>query len=68
MVSGFGVGIRSRPECVGMIPWLPALKLMSDKGMPLSALVTERTRLYPVSGEIKRIVSIANDVIAVVKS
>jgi hypothetical protein len=51
-----------------MIPWLPALKLMSDKGMPLSALVTERTRLYPVSGEIKRIVSIANDVIAVVKS
>ncbi len=36
----------------GMIPWLVVLKVMSERGQPLSALVGERMRLYPASGEI----------------
>ena len=38
----------------GMIPWLLVLELMSRSGRPLSALVGERMRLYPASGEINR--------------
>jgi phosphomannomutase len=38
----------------GMIPWLLVLQLMSQKGQPLSALVEERQRLFPASGEINR--------------
>ncbi len=38
----------------GMIPWLLVLELMAKTGKPLSALVEERERLYPVSGEINR--------------
>ncbi len=36
----------------GMIPWLLVLELMSRSGRPLSALVDERLRRYPISGEI----------------
>ena len=37
----------------GMIPWLLVLGVMSERG-PLSALVGERMRLFPASGEINR--------------
>jgi phosphomannomutase/phosphomannomutase/phosphoglucomutase len=38
----------------GMIPWLLVLAVMSRNGQPLSALVGERMRLFPASGEINR--------------
>jgi phosphomannomutase len=38
----------------GMVPWLLVLELMARTGKPLSALVGERERLFPVSGEINR--------------
>ena len=38
----------------GMIPWLLVLAVMSGNGQPLSALVDERMRLFPASGEINR--------------
>jgi len=38
----------------GMIPWLLVLGVMSASGKPLSALVGERMRLFPASGEINR--------------
>jgi phosphomannomutase len=38
----------------GMIPWLLVLAVISDSGQPLSALVGERMRLFPASGEINR--------------
>ncbi|HEX4649194.1 MAG TPA: phosphomannomutase CpsG, partial [Steroidobacteraceae bacterium] len=38
----------------GMIPWLLVLAAMSKRGQPLSALVGERMRLFPASGEINR--------------
>jgi phosphomannomutase len=38
----------------GMIPWLLALEMMCRAGKPLSALIGERMRRYPVSGEINR--------------
>jgi len=38
----------------GMIPWLLALEMMCRTGRPLSALIVERMRRYPVSGEINR--------------
>jgi len=38
----------------GMIPWLLALETISVTGQPLSALVGERVRRYPASGEINR--------------
>jgi phosphomannomutase len=38
----------------GMIPWLLVLELMCRHHQPLSALVQERMRRYPVSGEINR--------------
>jgi phosphomannomutase len=38
----------------GMIPWLLVLELMCRHQQPLSALVQERMRRYPVSGEINR--------------
>jgi len=36
----------------GMIPWLVVLAVIGARGEPLSALVGERMRLYPASGEI----------------
>ncbi|MCD6429674.1 MAG: phosphomannomutase [Deltaproteobacteria bacterium] len=38
----------------GMIPWLLVLELISKSGRPLSALVDERIKRFPVSGEINR--------------
>lgn len=38
----------------GMIPWLLVLQAMCERGLPLSALVGERMRLFPASGEINR--------------
>ena len=38
----------------GMIPWLLVLEIMCRTGKPLSALVGERIRLFPASGEINR--------------
>jgi phosphomannomutase len=38
----------------GMIPWLLVLEIMSRSAKPLSALVEERIRLFPSSGEINR--------------
>jgi phosphomannomutase len=38
----------------GMIPWLLVLQVICERGQPLSALVGERMRLYPASGEINR--------------
>ena len=37
----------------GMIPWLLVTQIMSERGLPLSALVDERMALFPASGEIK---------------
>jgi phosphomannomutase len=38
----------------GMVPWLLVLAIISERGQPLSALVGERIRLFPASGEINR--------------
>jgi phosphomannomutase len=38
----------------GMIPWLQVVAVMSESGQPLSALLGERMRLFPASGEINR--------------
>ncbi|HTT04121.1 MAG TPA: phosphomannomutase CpsG [Steroidobacteraceae bacterium] len=38
----------------GMIPWLLVLAILSESGKSLSALVEERQRLFPASGEINR--------------
>ncbi|MBS0366269.1 MAG: phosphomannomutase [Proteobacteria bacterium] len=38
----------------GMIPWLLVLAVISESGQSLSALVGERMRLFPASGEINR--------------
>ncbi len=38
----------------GMIPWLLVAALVSAEGRPLSALVADRIRRYPASGEINR--------------
>jgi phosphomannomutase/phosphomannomutase/phosphoglucomutase len=38
----------------GMIPWLLVLAVMSERRQSLSALVGERMRLFPASGEINR--------------
>jgi phosphomannomutase len=38
----------------GMIPWLLVLEMMCRRQQPLSVLVAERQRLFPVSGEINR--------------
>ncbi len=36
----------------GMIPWLLVAQILSESGQPLSKLVGERIRLFPVSGEL----------------
>ena len=38
----------------GMIPWLLLTQIMCETGKPLSALVAERIRKFPSSGEINR--------------
>jgi phosphomannomutase len=48
-----------------MIPWLLVLAVMSERGQPLSALVGERMRLFPASGEINR--RLATDAASILK-
>jgi phosphomannomutase len=48
----------------GMIPWLLVLQVMSERGQPLSALVGERMKLFPASGEINRHLDDAKSVLA----
>ena len=48
----------------GMIPWLLVTRMMSERGLPLSALVDERMALFPASGEINRTVDDAAEVLA----
>jgi phosphomannomutase len=48
----------------GMIPWLLVLAVMSAKHASLSALVGERQRLFPASGEINRAIADSRGVLA----
>ena len=52
----------------GMIPWLLVTRIMSERGLPLSALVDERMAMYPASGEINRTVDDAAEVLARIES
>jgi phosphomannomutase len=52
----------------GMIPWLSIAELMSQSKKSLAALVGERMRAYPASGEINRKVQNAPAVIAAVEA
>ena len=36
----------------GMLPWLLVCELLSERGLPLSALVADSVRRFPISGEI----------------
>ena len=51
----------------GMIPWLLVPELLSISGRPLSTLVGERVRRFPVSGEINRRLADPQKAIATVK-
>jgi phosphomannomutase (EC 5.4.2.8) len=48
----------------GNIPWLLVAALLSQSGQPLSALVAERQRAFPASGEINRRVGDIDAVLA----
>ena len=48
----------------GMIPWLLVLEMLCRGGKPLSSLVAERQRRFPVSGEINRRVDDPDGVLA----
>jgi phosphomannomutase len=52
----------------GMLAWLLLYSLISDSGKPLSALVKERMRRYPVSGEINRSVRNAERILERIRS
>jgi phosphomannomutase len=52
----------------GMIPWLLVAGLLCQSGQPLSALVGERMRRFPCSGEINRKVADPAAVLAAVKA
>nr|WP_281167564.1 phosphomannomutase [Solimonas variicoloris] len=52
----------------GTIPWLLVAQLISDSGMPLSALVGERMQRFPASGEINRTVADIGAVLAAVEA
>ena len=52
----------------GMIPWLLVTQIMSERGLPLSALVDERMAMFPASGEINRTVDDASEVLARIES
>src|SRR5437879_89432 len=53
----------------GMIPWLLVLAVICERGVPLSALVGERMRLFPASGEInRRLATDAKPILARVRS
>ncbi|MGA1640800.1 MAG: phosphomannomutase [Steroidobacteraceae bacterium] len=38
----------------GIIPWLVMAQVLSERGVPLSALIDERMQRFPASGEINR--------------
>jgi phosphomannomutase len=48
----------------GMIPWLLVAGLLSADSRPFSAMIDDRIRLYPCSGEINNTVADAAEVIA----
>jgi phosphomannomutase/phosphomannomutase/phosphoglucomutase len=48
----------------GMIPWLLVWQLMSRTGIPLSEMLAERIKCFPVSGEINRLVDDPDAVLA----
>jgi phosphomannomutase len=53
----------------GMIPWLLVLAVISARGASLSALVGERMKLFPASGEINRhLMSDAKSILARVRA
>jgi phosphomannomutase len=52
----------------GMITWLAALAVMSERKLSLSELVGERQRLFPVSGEINREIADSRAVLALAQS
>ncbi len=52
----------------GMIPWLIDAQLLGETAAPLSALVGERVRLFPVSGELNYRVPDAKAAIAAIES
>ncbi|MFO1467187.1 MAG: phosphomannomutase [Steroidobacteraceae bacterium] len=52
----------------GMIPWLLMTQILSETGQPLSRLVAERMRAYPVSGELNYRVPDAKAAIAAVEA
>ena len=51
----------------GMLPWLLVAEILSRRGVPLSELVADRMRRYPVSGEINRSVADADAVLRAIK-
>ncbi len=52
----------------GMIPWLLVLELMSRTGQPLAALVGDRMRRFPASGEINRKLQYPGEAISMVEN
>jgi phosphomannomutase len=52
----------------GIVPWLVMGQLLSETGQPLSALIGERMRLFPASGEINRKLADQQAAIAAVKA
>jgi len=52
----------------GIIPWLVMGQVLSETGQPLSALIGERMRLFPASGEINRKLADQQAAIAAVKA
>jgi phosphomannomutase/phosphomannomutase/phosphoglucomutase len=52
----------------GMIPWLIVAQVLSETGRSLSALVSERIALFPVSGELNYRVPDAKAAIAAIES
>lgn len=52
----------------GMLPWLLLLARLATETVPLSALIAERARRFPISGEINRRVADADAVLARVEA
>ncbi|HEX4242756.1 MAG TPA: phosphomannomutase CpsG [Steroidobacteraceae bacterium] len=52
----------------GMIPWLIVTQILSETGKPLSELVGERIRAFPVSGELNYRVPDAKATIAAIEA
>jgi phosphomannomutase/phosphomannomutase/phosphoglucomutase len=52
----------------GMIPWLIVAQLLCETGKPLSTLVGERMRMFPVSGELNYRVPDAKGAIASIEA